>query len=278
VTVIGRDPECDIVLDDDRVSRRHARLVFDDAAWRLIDLASTNGTLLHGRPLQSAAVQHDGWISFGGLLARFEHSTREREEAESRRREARYRTSISLQRELSPSLGLSALLERLLGSVLQLSGTERALVLLNADDGPLEIAARRGLTDDDLGSAGFRGSVGAIERVIATSRPVTVSDALSDPYLQVRESVIAGGMRALIGLPLVAAGRMIGLIYADSRSPGTSFDELDVEILDSLASHAALAIVVARTHGELRALAANLPATSWTGIVSRHGSRAEEGA
>jgi pSer/pThr/pTyr-binding forkhead associated (FHA) protein len=42
--VIGRHPECDIVLAGASVSRRHARLRFRDGTWILQDLDSTNGT------------------------------------------------------------------------------------------------------------------------------------------------------------------------------------------------------------------------------------------
>jgi pSer/pThr/pTyr-binding forkhead associated (FHA) protein len=299
-SVIGRDPDCDIVLDDERVSRRHARLVFVESAWRLVDLDSTNGTSLQGRPMREAALGNAGWISFGGLLARFEHSTAERERAESRRREERFRTSISLRRELNPSLGLERLLERVLGSVLQLSGTDRGFALLRREDGTMDIAARRNLGDPDLKSDGFSGSVGAIRRVESTARPVAVSDALADPLLQERESVISGRIRGMICLPMVAFDRLIGLIYADSREPGTSFGELDVEILEALAAHAALAIVMARVDRELGELAARLPdvaselararalvvglgglestgpATSWTGVLAHHQARASE--
>lgn len=49
-TVIGRDARCDIVLDDDGVSRRHARVDKTDAGYfELVDLSSTNGTLVDGR-------------------------------------------------------------------------------------------------------------------------------------------------------------------------------------------------------------------------------------
>jgi S1-C subfamily serine protease len=54
--VIGRDPEADLVLDDDRVSRRHAALVADGPAQLLLrDLSSTNGTWLDDRRVEGAA-------------------------------------------------------------------------------------------------------------------------------------------------------------------------------------------------------------------------------
>ena len=53
---IGRDQENDIVLDDDRISRTHARLVWREVGWVLIDLGGLNGTwledqrLINGKP------------------------------------------------------------------------------------------------------------------------------------------------------------------------------------------------------------------------------------
>ena len=45
-TVIGRNPECALVLDDDFASGRHARIFARDGAWFVEDLGSTNGTFL----------------------------------------------------------------------------------------------------------------------------------------------------------------------------------------------------------------------------------------
>jgi hypothetical protein len=211
-TVIGRESDCDLVLDDDRVSRRHARLSFEDGAWWLADLGSKNGTSLQGVPVDEASPCRDGWISFGGLLARFAQTTPERERAEARRHEERFKTSISRQRELTPSLGLERLLERVLASIVELSSAERGAVLLRRDDGVIEVAARCDLADAELTAAGFSGSVGAIERSFSTARSVAVSDVLSDPFLQGRESVLTGGIRALVCIPLVAGVRLIGLM------------------------------------------------------------------
>jgi hypothetical protein len=45
---IGRAPECELVLKDSRVSRRHARLHARDGVLVLTDLNSTNGTRVNG--------------------------------------------------------------------------------------------------------------------------------------------------------------------------------------------------------------------------------------
>jgi len=49
--LIGRSPECTLVLSDDFASGRHARLTPSENGWTVEDLGSTNGTQLDGAPL-----------------------------------------------------------------------------------------------------------------------------------------------------------------------------------------------------------------------------------
>ena len=63
---IGRDTDCDLVLADLTVSRRHARLERDGAGWLLADLGSTNGTRLNGWRVSSPVPVRPGdQVSFG---------------------------------------------------------------------------------------------------------------------------------------------------------------------------------------------------------------------
>jgi len=49
--LLGRNPECTLVLDDDFASGRHARIFRRDGAWFVEDLGSTNGTFLGSKLL-----------------------------------------------------------------------------------------------------------------------------------------------------------------------------------------------------------------------------------
>jgi hypothetical protein len=48
---IGRSRECDIVIDDANVSRRHAEVRPGSRGWTIADLGSTNGVRVNGRPV-----------------------------------------------------------------------------------------------------------------------------------------------------------------------------------------------------------------------------------
>lgn len=58
--MIGRDPTAVVRINDESVSRRHARILVDQSGARLEDLGSKNGTFLRGRALSRPALLEDG--------------------------------------------------------------------------------------------------------------------------------------------------------------------------------------------------------------------------
>ncbi|MGH9017212.1 MAG: FhaA domain-containing protein [Acidimicrobiales bacterium] len=72
--VIGRLPECTVVLNDQNVSRRHAeiRRLGDDVV--VADLRSTNGTKVNGAPVTERVLEDGDDITVGTTTLRFETS------------------------------------------------------------------------------------------------------------------------------------------------------------------------------------------------------------
>ncbi|HXT20921.1 MAG TPA: FHA domain-containing protein [Thermoanaerobaculia bacterium] len=274
--VVGRDPDCAVRIDDDRASRRHAMLRAGRGGWRLADLQSKNGTQVDGTAVRAtgAPLLETSWISFGGVLARFEQLSEEEASRQQEEQLRRWQSSVEMQRQLTPSLGLPALLDKLLGSVLQLSRTDRAFVLLAEPDGSLVLAASRGMPAGTVTSEEFAGSVGAVQLALRESRAVATSDAQLDSRLAHRASVAEQKIRALVCLPLTAADRLVGALYADSSRAGAELTELDVDILTGLASHAALGITVARLDAELARVAAGLSGAAPTSAPRARGAAA----
>jgi hypothetical protein len=72
--VIGRLPECDVVLNDSNVSRRHAELRRSGDGVFLTDLGSTNGTRVNGTPVREQILASGDEVSVGSTKLIFEMS------------------------------------------------------------------------------------------------------------------------------------------------------------------------------------------------------------
>ena len=63
--IIGRATELDLVLAEDMVSRKHAKLTAQAGALTIADLGSTNGTFLNGEKIQTANLKHHDRVLIG---------------------------------------------------------------------------------------------------------------------------------------------------------------------------------------------------------------------
>lgn len=69
---IGRNPHCHIFLNDMTVSRKHARIFWDQDAFVIEDTNSFNGVWVKGRPVSSARLNAGDEIQIGVFLLAFE--------------------------------------------------------------------------------------------------------------------------------------------------------------------------------------------------------------
>jgi len=72
---MGRGLECKIQLNDPLSSRVHARLVFKDLQWQVLDAGSRNGTLLNGSKIDTAVLVHGNRIRIGNTELEFVDDT-----------------------------------------------------------------------------------------------------------------------------------------------------------------------------------------------------------
>lgn len=74
VANVGQGAQNDVVLDDDTVSTRHARLEFADGGWKVTDLESRNGTYVDGQRLEPGVetpIRDGASLGFGAVRLTF---------------------------------------------------------------------------------------------------------------------------------------------------------------------------------------------------------------
>ncbi len=71
VIKIGREQGNDIVIDDKKSSREHAKLKMEDSKFVVYDLASSNGTYVNGEKIQSHSILDSDEIQIGDTVLVF---------------------------------------------------------------------------------------------------------------------------------------------------------------------------------------------------------------
>ena len=66
VAILGRDTTCELTVEGSKISRRHARIERRPAGYAVIDLNSSNGTLVNGVPVSEQELQFGDRVSLGG--------------------------------------------------------------------------------------------------------------------------------------------------------------------------------------------------------------------
>lgn len=282
---IGRDSDCGLRIDHPTVSRSHAELLHDEDGWQLLDLGSKNGSHVDGLEISRARLdQGECWLRFGDVLCEFSavdevsaHDQQQRQRAQrdlsaawTRRIEVERlgigATAIALRPEPAavpapddaPPANAESdrrdpganLADDILRGVVELAGCSRGFLLL-AQDGDFIVRASLMLDRDALQQRAFSGSVGAVQRCLAERRPIVVNWIADELWLARRASVLAGGLKSLVCLPLLHAGRVLGAVYADRRGAGEAISEFDLELLCAFADSAALWLLAQRAFDAL---------------------------
>ncbi len=120
-----------------------------------------------------------------------------------------------LARDLSSSLDLDTVLEKVMDRVITLMKASRGfIVLVDPIDATLSVQMSSG--SDPENARQFLGSRTVIEHVVQTGQAVVTTDASIDDRFKGKQSVIMQNLRSIIAVPLVTKGEVIGALYVDN--------------------------------------------------------------
>src|SRR6266446_10541540 len=153
-----------------------------------------------------------------------------------------------LARDLSSSLELDIVLQKVMDRVITLMTAARGfIVLVDPVTGMMSVPMSGGDADPEK-SRRFLGSRSVIEQVVKTGLAVVSTDATLDDRFKGQQSVILQNLRSIIAVPLVTKGKVIGAVYVDNPFRAAIFEDKDKEFLQAIADLAAIAIDNARQY------------------------------
>lgn len=173
---------------------------------------------------------------------------------------ARLEAAFSAFTDITDAVGedgdLTTLLELVSARACELVGVERCAVYLRDDD---ETGALRGRllrvgdsVDDRIKELGCGGEADRFTReILETLAPVVIADTRTDAR-PVRSTMQRWHVQAMLGVPLVLRGSVLGVLYLDDEGRRHAFSEEDVSVAAVFANLAAIVVAHVRATAELR--------------------------
>jgi two-component system, NtrC family, sensor kinase len=170
-------------------------------------------------------------------------------------------------RAVSSTLDLETVLNTIVSRAVQLSGPDGGVVF--EYDENAEEFVQRAMTDtgealaEARRTARIRKGEVVLGRTAITLEPAQVADiAMPGAYEgRLRETLIDSGIRAILAVPMVREGHLIGCLGVTRNSPG-EFPAATIELLRTFATQSALAIQNARLFREIEQKSRELEAAS----------------
>ena len=279
VFIMGRRPDCQIHIQNNAVSREHARITRSQDLFFIEDLKSRNGTWVNNVDIkdQRTQLKDNDRIKICDCLFTFQQesvpsSGIEIEEDENidtpstvhatvgrmsqqQLLEAQPNEKLRALLEVSAALGKSFQEETLLPQIAEIlfnvfKQADRCFVIMRDDhDGaekliPKVIRTRRANTET---MARFSKTI--VKRCLESGQSLLFEDAQNAGQMALSASIAEFRIRSVMCAPLINQdGNACGLIQLDSQDRNKAFTEDDLKLLIGVASQAAVALENARLH------------------------------
>ncbi|MFN0120805.1 MAG: adenylate/guanylate cyclase domain-containing protein [Blastocatellia bacterium] len=290
-TSIGRDPRCDLALDDPRVSRHHAvvRMARDGAV--IADQNSGNGTFVNGQRITTETLKNEDTVRIGDCTLTFVMENTQQLPADlddSGLREVLQKTPddvvavapdgytqkiagltpLALKHELEKKERILALfyeLSRKLGSLfsieeiydkvidilLQVTPAARVFIFRKNEQGEMQQVAARTREAGDAGQP-LPISRTIFEKVARERVSILLENTGRDAMGGPSKSILLSQIHSVMAAPIIGRKGLLGIIYADRQDILQSFSSEDLDLLNAVTVQMGIAIDTVTTHERLQ--------------------------
>lgn len=155
---------------------------------------------------------------------------------------------------VNSTLNLDAVLTEVMDTLVDMTGAERAYLMLRNDrTGEMSVRAARNWDRESIGEADKGISSSIVDKVLATGEAIVTTNAQADNRFSAQESVVNYQLRSLLCVPMTKRDKIVGVIYADNRVFSGVFKEETAKLVKAFSNQAAIAIDNAQLYGRVKA-------------------------
>lgn len=263
--LIGRSAQAGVRLNDDMVSREHARVTLRGNEVHVQDLQSRNGVYVNGTRISDGTLREGDTLYIGNAafqisrytqapagnqtMISFEEGSQLAQEFSTEASAARLPVLYRAARLLDSVFDLDELLDKILVLLFEALPIRRAFVLtLEGDDKNPVVRASR---SKEAGNQGPPLSHTLIEHVMTSRTAVNTVDAQEDSLFDGAMSIMGHQIHAAMCAPLVGRGEVSGALYADSGKSNEPFSDSDFQLFTAIVHVVGVAVENARLHGDM---------------------------
>ncbi|MFT3882206.1 MAG: SpoIIE family protein phosphatase [Gemmatales bacterium] len=272
--VIGRNPECDIVLSVSAVSREHAKIIWRDNRYFLEDLKSRNLTILNEIKVEADKPMPLGpgdKVKICDFLCEYVDEANPIGDPEGEsgtvvssvqagpgsvnvlaaQPAERLRLLLEVTNSLSRAVEVVALLPKILDGLFQVfRQADRGFFIVQDASGhfvPKAIKTRR---EKDESSARFSKTI--LKKCMDNAEALLIEDAAQNEQFQMAASISDFKIRSIMAAPLVSSdGEVFGIMQVDTQDRNRKFTQDDLQLLMAVANQAAVALDNVKLHENL---------------------------
>jgi phosphoserine phosphatase RsbU/P len=280
--VLGRNPDCDIVIAATSVSREHAQIVRVQNRYYIEDKQSRNGTYINNnnQPITTRTpLQHNDKIRICDFQAVFvdppqpsvptvdDLITEEAPESTSTveamlsnsssnllletQPAEKLRHLLEISSNLSKTLNIDALMPKIVDSLFLLFRQADRCFVIQTEEGSNRLLPRVVKTRRAHEETNARPSKTIVRKCLETAQAFLSDDASRDDRIQLSQSVVDFRIRSVMCVPLCTPdGKAFGVIQLDTQDRGKKFTQEDLKLLWGVANQASVAMENVRLHEE----------------------------
>ncbi len=260
---IGRGPNNQVCIQDQLISRRHARVWLENGEPHIEDLGSRNGVLVNGKSVQRTLLRAGDIINLGNAtlhlrshpgstightvigpeMAEDVHAAILREAAG-----ARLPVLYKAAQLLGAVFDADVLMREILAIIFEALPVRRGFVLVcDPESGELEIPAAFSKESVEEGPPLSRT---LIQHVLDSREAILTVDAQADSRFDAADSIVGHDIHSAMCAPLIGRNAVVGAIYVDSGSSSEAYTGDDLGLLTAIARVVGVAVENARLYEE----------------------------